>query len=586
MPGCRPGPGVGTGVVGPIAFSPDSRVLEADAIRHGVRPGTYIVRWDVGTGRRLGRPLQVARTPEAALVGFTAGGARLVTSNAADRATVIRDAVTLRPVRRLPGGGTRSALSPNRRVVAFGGADGSVEMLDLRTGILRIAADRHDGGVTDLRFTSDSRMVLTAGGDGNVIGWSVADGRRLETFAGHAGAVSRIAIARDGHTVYGAGEDGTVIAWDLAGDRRLDRPFTAPPRGAMVVPSGERGTSPTDFAPGGISVPLASLALATTSDGRSFAAPDDAGYVDVFDSRTLTRRHIPVSPGTQVSAVALSPDGRTLAAMTTSGRLRFADPGGRLGPLQQAYHDPSLAWSLAFTGDGRWLATAGAADPSLRLWDVRARKIVSTSELSPYGRPGPAIAADVTVSPDSSELAAAVNDTFGGTGIDILTVPHLTQLMTLRAPGGKAVQFSPDGRLLAFGDAQGRVWLYDTHTWSLRGRPLAAHSGAVDTFSFSPDAKTLATTSDDGTTRLWDVKSGRPIGAPLPGLAQHEVAAALVDGGSRLVTLQHDGQGHLWDIQPSSWARRACQIAGRTLTRTEWNDALPERAYAPACSVH
>ena len=30
--------------------------------------------------------------------------------------------------------------------------------------------------------------------------------------------------------------------------------------------------------------------------------------------------------------------------------------------------------------------------------------------------------------------------------------------------------------------------------------------------------------------------------------------------------------------------RRACAVAGRTLTRAEWNDALPERTYAPACA--
>jgi tRNA(Ile)-lysidine synthase len=81
------------------------------------------------------------------------------------------------------------------------------------------------------------------------------------------------------------------------------------------------------------------------------------------------------------------------------------------------------------------------------------------------------------------------------------------------------VQFSPDGRLLAFGDVQGRIWLYDTRSWRPRGRPLPAHAGAVATVNFSPDGQTLATTSGDGTTRLWDVPSGRPIGTALPGLA-------------------------------------------------------------------
>jgi WD40 repeat protein len=105
----------------------------------------------------------------------------------------------------------------------------------------------------------------------------------------------------------------------------------------------------------------------------------------------------------------------------------------------------------------------------------------------------------------------------------------------------------------------------------------------VDTVDLSPDGRTLATTSDDGTARLWDVASGGPVGSPLPGLAQHDLAAAFVDRGTHLVTLHDNGRGALWDIQPRSWARRACIVAGRTLTRAEWHDALPERAYAPAC---
>jgi WD40 repeat protein len=505
-----------------------------------------------------------------------------VTSSAAERATVVRDAATLRPERRLRAGGTRSALSPDGRVAALGAADGSLRLLDLHTGDLRVATDRHDAAVTDLRFTPDSHTLLTAGVDGSLIAWNVADARRIGTFVGHAGTVSRVAIAPDGRTAYSAGQDGTLIAWDLAGKRRLDRPFSAPRRSAMVFPAIVRGRRPTDFAPSGIPVPVAGLAVAATPDGGSFAVPDDAGYVDVFDSRTLTRaRRIPVSPGRQVSAVAIAPDGHTVAATTADGRLRFADLRSRrrVGPLQRPYD--VAAWSVAFSGDGRWLVTAGIPLPSLRLWDVRRRTVANTALLAPFD-----VAADATFSPDSTKLAVAVNEAprRGVTAIQILSVPDLALLRTVRAPAGRSLQFAADGRLLVFGDEQGHLWLYDTRTWRPLGRPLVAHTSAVVTVNLSPDGKTLATTSDDGTTRLWDVSAARPIGTPLPGLAQHDVAAAFVDGGTHLVTLHDNGRGFLWDIQPQSWARRACKVAARTLTRAEWKDALPERKYAPACA--
>ncbi len=188
---------------------------------------------------------------------------------------------------------------------------------------------------------------------------------------------------------------------------------------------------------------------------------------------------------------------------------------------------------------------------------------------------------DITFSPDGTKLAAAAIDPEGATAIEIFSVPQLVQLKTLPAGAGTSLRFSPDGRLLVLGDIRGRLWLYDTHTWRPRGTQLVAHTGAVVTVSFSPDGRTLATTSDDGTARLWDVPSGHPIGTALPGPAQHYIAAAFVDGGTHLATLDDEGHGSLWDIQPKSWARRACQVAGRKLTHAEWDGALPERTVRP-----
>ena len=54
--------------------------------------------------------------------------------------------------------------------------------------------------------------------------------------------------------------------------------------------------------------------------------------------------------------------------------------------------------------------------------------------------------------------------------------------------------------------------------------------------------------------------------------------------GAYLFAITDAGRAFRWDVRPSSWARHACAVAGRTLTRSEWEDALPERAYAPACT--
>ena len=52
---------------------------------------------------------------------------------------------------------------------------------------------------------------------------------------------------------------------------------------------------------------------------------------------------------------------------------------------------------------------------------------------------------------------------------------------------------------------------------------------------------------------------------------------------SRLVATYASGRAYVWDIRPASLVRQACRVAGRRLTRAEWAEFLPGRAYEPAC---
>lgn len=74
------------------------------------------------------------------------------------------------------------------------------------------------------------------------------------------------------------------------------------------------------------------------------------------------------------------------------------------------------------------------------------------------------------------------------------------------------------GALLAFGDADGVVRLWDPVSRSDSTDPLTGHEGSVNALASVPlpdGGVLLASGGADGTVRLWDPESGSPVGEPL-----------------------------------------------------------------------
>jgi WD40 repeat protein len=168
------------------------------------------------------------------------------------------------------------------------------------------------------------------------------------------------------------------------------------------------------------------------------------------------------------------------------------------------------------------------------------------------------------------------------TGVEVWDVRDRRRVTTLPiAAGGYMTRWSPDGRRLAVADARGRVQVYSTATW----KPVTAAltSGRAAWLGYSPDGRTLAAGNTDGTVSLWDAKSGQALGARLPGIPQSTPVPFFTPGSTSVIAAQDNGRAVRWDIRPASLAKHACDVAGRRLTRAEWNEFLPGRDYDPAC---
>lgn len=270
-------------------------------------------------------------------------------------------------------------------------------------------------------------------------------------------------------------------------------------------------------------------------------------------------------PSGSVNAVAFSPRGSLLACTCSDSTVRLwdlaASPGApQLKPLRIGSGEVR---EVRFSADGRMLAAA-SDDGLVRLWDVADphHPTLVGSPLRAYlhGSVQDPDADSVAFSPSGRTLAAGSAD-----GLWVWDITQLKEPRTLSSPSPSAkpvgdVVFSPDGNTLATVTSLESIRLWkvaDRQPPRAVGKPLVQpydkpydeHKNGVVSLAFSPDSKTLVTADQD--VRLWDVSNpARPQARPkhLTGHADSVQGIAFNKDGTVLASVGADAVVQLWNV--------------------------------------
>jgi eukaryotic-like serine/threonine-protein kinase len=242
-----------------------------------------------------------------------------------------------------------------------------------------------------------------------------------------------------------------------------------------------------------------------------------------------------------VCRVAYAPDGKTLALAGYMDQGEFVELWDVAGRRRIAALQTNAGHRVAFSPRGDLLATDTPA--GINVWRAGTSNLVRQI-------PNRDRIKALKFSADGTRLASL--DQAGE--IEVRDVDRWDVICQVPGPAGGDencgdLDFSPDGKALVVGQRDGRLWVIDLNSGSIR-LEISAHPEAIMAVAWSPKASLLASGSgySGGPVRLWDADSGRSFGT-LEGHTSWICQLIFSADGRRLYSASADQTIRIWDVQ-------------------------------------